>query len=68
MAVCASTAETACQGWGLYLQVVSVFALVAHFSGLFFQMTFALARFFLDGKLFNFKSALHVFLPFRVAL
>ena len=23
---------------------------------------------FLDGKLFNFKSALHVFLPFSVAL
>jgi len=44
---------------GFVLQVVSVFALVAHFSGLFFQVTFALVGLFLDGKLFNFKSALH---------
>ena len=54
---------------GVYvLQVVSVLALVAHFSGLLFQMTFALARFFLDGKLFNFKSALHIFFYLFVLL
>ena len=50
------------------LQVVPIFALVAHFSGLLFQMTFVGIRLFFDGKLFNFKSALHVSLPFRVAL
>jgi len=46
------------------LQVVPVFALIAHFSGLLFQMTFVLIGLFLNGKLFNFKSALHVFYLF----
>jgi len=46
------------------LQVVPIFALVAHFSGLLFQMTFVGIRLFFDGKLFNFKSALHVFYLF----
>ena len=46
------------------LQVVPVFALVAHFSGLLLQMTFVLVGLFFDGKLFNFESALHVFYLF----
>jgi len=49
---------------GFMLQVVPVFALVAHFSGLLLQMTFVLVGLFFDGKLFNFESALHVFYLF----